>query len=144
MRVSGPSDRVGVTSNVAGGAIFTDDVDVFTNEGTVEAKNGGFVRMVNVAPHAGTISIGVGSTVAVTGNLSQQSAGVINVEIGGTSASQFGRLSVTGTATLDGTLNVTLDSTRWGMTEVFAAAIVDAQSNAKVSETSSTTLDGRP
>jgi hypothetical protein len=45
-------------------------------------------------------------TLSITGNYTQGAAGVLNVEIGGTSAGSFDQLAVSGTATLAGTLNV--------------------------------------
>jgi hypothetical protein len=45
-------------------------------------------------------------TLSITGDYTQTSAGVLNVEIGGTSAGSFDQLTVSGTATLAGTLNV--------------------------------------
>lgn len=48
---------------------------------------------------------GIG-TIAITGNYTQSSTGVITAEIGGTS--QFDQVSVSGTATLDGTFQATL------------------------------------
>ncbi len=48
-------------------------------------------------------------TLTVQGNYTQPAAGVLDVDLDG--ASQFGQLTVSGTATLDGTLNVSLSNT---------------------------------
>jgi hypothetical protein len=47
-------------------------------------------------------------TISITGDYTQTSAGSLNIELGGASAGQFDVLQVSGTATLDGTLNVSL------------------------------------
>ena len=62
-------------------------------------------------------------TLTVNGNYQQGSGGVLNVEIGGTTAgTQYDQLNVSGTATLAGTLNVTLiNGFGPGGTEKFAA-----------------------
>ncbi len=47
--------------------------------------------------------------IAVTGNYTQGADGTLNIEIGGrTAVTEYDQLAVTGSATLDGTLNVTL------------------------------------
>jgi hypothetical protein len=57
----------------------------------------------------GTLTIGPGATLTVTGDYTQWSAGTLDVQLGGTPASgQFGQLVVTGTANLDGTLQIDL------------------------------------
>ena len=60
----------------------------------------------------GTIHVGgpgAAGTLTIAGNFTQSSTGVLNMEIGGlTAGSQYDRLAISGTATLGGTLNVTL------------------------------------
>jgi hypothetical protein len=56
----------------------------------------------------GTLGVGAGDTLAVTGNYTQTSTATLAVQLAGTGAGQFGRVTTTGLATLDGTLNVTL------------------------------------
>jgi hypothetical protein len=46
--------------------------------------------------------------ISITGNYTQTSAGALNIQLAGTTAGQFDTLSVTGAATLAGTLNVSL------------------------------------
>ena len=61
--------------------------------------------------NAGEINPGGAGTgpLAITGNYTQLASGVLNIDLGGlTAGSQFDQLAVTGTATLDGTLNVDL------------------------------------
>jgi autotransporter-associated beta strand protein len=58
--------------------------------------------------NGGAISIKPGALVSVTGIYSQSTSGSLSVDIGGTATTQFGRMTVTGSATLNGTLNVAL------------------------------------
>ena len=48
------------------------------------------------------------SVITITGNYTQNSAGTLDVDLGGTSLSQHDQLQVSGTATLAGTLDVAL------------------------------------
>ncbi len=60
--------------------------------------------------NSGTVHPGDGpGTLTVTGNYTQNSGGVLDIAIGGlTPGSQYGVLSVTGSASLDGTLDISL------------------------------------
>ncbi len=49
-----------------------------------------------------------GGTIAITGNYSQASTGVLAIGLGGAAAGQFGQLAVGGSASLDGTLGINL------------------------------------
>jgi hypothetical protein len=51
---------------------------------------------------------GAAGLLTITGNYRQTASGVLNLELGGTAASAFDQLRIMGTATLDGTLNVSL------------------------------------
>ena len=72
----------------------------------------GAATLSGMVTNSGTIHVGgagVAGTLTIMGNFTQTSTGVLNVEIGGTSAgSQFDQLVISGMATLGGTLNVTL------------------------------------
>jgi hypothetical protein len=74
----------------------------------------GSATIAAAVTNSGTIHIGgpeAAGTLAITGNFTQTSSGVLNMEIGGlTAGTQYDRLSITGTAALGGTLNVTLIS----------------------------------
>ncbi len=59
----------------------------------------------NFAPNAGVIRAGGGGTVAINGTL-EAATGTVSIDLGGPAASQDGHLSVTGAATLSGTLNL--------------------------------------
>jgi hypothetical protein len=80
----------------------------FTNQGTLLAANGDSLSASNLQPNAGTITANAGSQVKINGAYTQTSAGVLNIQIAGTSISQYGVLNITGAATLAGTLNVSL------------------------------------
>ena len=57
----------------------------------------------------GKLIVESGGTLTLSGNYVQNAGAALTIEIGGTSASeQFGLLSISGTAALDGTLNVVL------------------------------------
>jgi membrane-associated phospholipid phosphatase len=80
----------------------------FTNQGIVEANNGATLSVSNFQPNLGIINAKVGGLINITGNFTNTSTGIINEFIGGTATSQFGRVSISGAATLGGTLNVSL------------------------------------
>jgi hypothetical protein len=74
---------------------------MLTGSGTINANvvNGG--RVDPGASGAGTLTI--------NGNYTQLAGGILNIDIGGlTAGSQYDQLNITGMATLDGTLNITL------------------------------------
>ena len=75
---------------------------VLVEAGTMQLSiTGGFAN-------GGNVSIKSGGLVSVTGNYSQAASSSLSLDIGGTATTQFGRMTVTGAATLDGTLNVSL------------------------------------
>ena len=78
-----------------------------TNQGSIAAE-AGTVTWSNPQPNTGTIRSGAGGLVAISGSFTISSNGAGSIDIGGTAASQFGRLTVTSPATLDGTLNLPL------------------------------------
>jgi hypothetical protein len=95
-------------SGGAAGGTITINPATFTNQGTLQVSNGEVINLSNFSPNAGAIHIGAGSVIDVTGNFANASSGSVVIDIGGTSTSQYGRLAVTGTATLGGTLQVDL------------------------------------
>ena len=64
---------------------------LFTNAGQINPGGSGLPGILNI-----------------TGAYSQTVTGVLNIELGGLSPAQFDRLAITGSATLDGTLNASL------------------------------------
>src|SRR5579859_6848656 len=86
---------------------------VLTNasDGTISVDAGGARTLVASVDNEGTLNIapGAANTLAINGALKQGSTGVLNINIGGTSAgSQYDQLNVSGAVTLDGTLNINL------------------------------------
>jgi hypothetical protein len=79
------------------------------NSGTVSVQTG-TVRFAgaSVFTNAGAIAIKPGALVSVTGGYSQTTSGNLSIEVAGLLTTQFGRLTATGVATLDGTFNVAL------------------------------------
>jgi hypothetical protein len=88
--------------------VYANNPSSFTNQGTLQVSNGEAIDLNNFSPNSGVIHVGAGSILDVTGNLTNASSGSIVIDIGGTSASQYGQLEVSGTATLGGTLQVDL------------------------------------
>ena len=81
-----------------------------SGDGTVAANVNNIAGRVNPGGvgTAGTINI-VAVPFGVTGNYTQGASGVLNIDIGGlTAGGEFDQLNVSGTASLDGTLNVGL------------------------------------
>ncbi|MBL8804756.1 MAG: IPT/TIG domain-containing protein [Planctomycetes bacterium] len=71
----------------------------------------GFGTITGNVTNNGTLEPGIGGagTLTITGTYTQGASGVMNVEIGGTAqGAQFDRLTVSGAATLGGTLNIQL------------------------------------
>jgi hypothetical protein len=78
----------------------------FSNSGVLEAGNGGSLNGSRLASQSGRIVAGAGGLVSITGNLIQETSASLDIEILGTTASQYGRLTVSGSVTLSGALNV--------------------------------------
>ena len=108
-KFSGITSVLAIDAGLGAGGTLTINPSTFTNQGTLQANNGGTLTISNFSsPQGGTIGAGVGSTVTINGNITEGSTGVINVDIGGTSAGQFGKINITGAATLAGTLTATI------------------------------------
>ncbi|MEK6676577.1 MAG: hypothetical protein AABZ47_13105, partial [Planctomycetota bacterium] len=89
----------------------------FTNAADAQSKGVvGGIGQLNVGAgrifqNAGRVEPGgdaAAGTLSVTGNYTQTSGGILNIELGGTGQGQFDTLSVSQQVTLSGTLNVTL------------------------------------
>lgn len=118
-----------------GASVATGTITLAANAGSSGTYNlnGGTLRAANITVNSGgtfnfnggTLSVGqftgnlsnLGGTLApgnspgttnITGNYNQSNAGAFAVQIGGTGPGEFDALHVSGTATLDGTLNVSL------------------------------------
>ena len=79
-----------------------------TNTGTLAATGGGTLNVNNFASNQGVIRSGAGSIVNINGAFTNASSGTLRLDIGGTSTSQFGRIAITGAATLAGILELPL------------------------------------
>jgi hypothetical protein len=97
----------GGSTNLQGGTLTTSqpagvDIQVgsFSGPGLVQ---GNFTS-------AGSVDLGtVAGTLSVTGNYSQSATGTLSVKLGGTTpGSQYDQVNVTGSASLDGTLDISL------------------------------------
>ncbi len=108
------------TLDVASGYIQTAGATVLAS-GTTLASVGGVDLQGGSLSGVGTISgnltnggvvnpggTGTAGTLTITGNYIQTASGVLNIELGGTTAGAFDVLAISGTATLDGTLNVSV------------------------------------
>lgn len=85
------------------GAEFYDDAELVS--GTVEPAQLSLGSLTN----QGTLVVGAGDPVSVSGNFSQSSTGKLEIELGGAPASNlYGSLAITGTASFAGTLQVAL------------------------------------
>ena len=104
---------------VGGGANYTQTAGTTTVGGTLtttglaDIQGGSLLGAGTVSSNltnAGQVGPGTSAgTLNISGNYTQTSAGTLNSEIGGTTVStEYDQLAVSGTATLDGTLNVTL------------------------------------
>jgi hypothetical protein len=76
-----------------------------TNQGTLEAIGGALV-IPSASTSSGLLHAGVGGTISVTGGFTNYAGGSVAIDIGGTAASLFGRISISGSAAFAGTLNL--------------------------------------
>ena len=84
-------------------------VDNFvSNTGLITADADSVVTLAGNWTNDGILHAGAGGLITVNGNYTQSVIGTFNVDIGGTTISDFGRVQVTGLASLAGTLNVNL------------------------------------
>jgi len=114
MTVRGGSGTLGDATSglINSGSILADaasrtivvDAQTFDNQGSMGATNGGRLTVNNLLSHSGTINASIGGLVTINGDLTQTAAGTITVGIDGSA----GRVDVTGTANLAGTLDVQL------------------------------------
>jgi hypothetical protein len=83
---------------------LTADGGVYINGGTL---GGGGTVIGNITNSGGTVDPGDPTTLTIKGNYTQNSTGVLVIDIA--SATDFTKLDVTGTGTLDGTLDINFD-----------------------------------
>ncbi|MBL8811364.1 MAG: S-layer family protein, partial [Planctomycetaceae bacterium] len=107
--VARPFVQTAGTTTLANGATISSNISSVTlNGGTLSGT--GTISSATVT-NSGTVSPGASPGILnITGNYTQSSSGVLNIEVGGTNGStpDFDQLLISGSASLDGTLNVTL------------------------------------
>ena len=95
------NDWIGTDAGGTGMLLNGSDALEITNGASVLVQ-GSFTGNVS---NQGTLGFfGAPSVITITGNYTQSSAGTLDVDLGGTSLSQYDQLQVSGTATLAGTL----------------------------------------
>jgi hypothetical protein len=105
--LDGSTAKIVNQSNVNALATFANNLD----GASFTIQNGANFTTAGDFNNLGTLLLGPHSLFSVSGNYTQTSAATLAVQLGGTPGSgQFGRLAVTGTAALDGTLTVSLAS----------------------------------
>ena len=100
------NDWIGTDAGGTGVLLNGSDALAITNGASILVQ-GSFTGNVS---NQGTLGFfGAPSVITITGNYTQTSAGTLDVDLGGTSLSQYDQLQVSGTATLAGTLDVASD-----------------------------------
>jgi hypothetical protein len=80
-----------------------------TATGSFTVQDGRNFNTAGGFTNAGTLGVGFGSTLVITGDYTQTANGVLNIELGGPNAgTDYDQLVVSGQALLAGTLNVSL------------------------------------
>jgi hypothetical protein len=100
-----PLSNTGVIEADAGTVTLTGN---WTNAGTISARNGGVITINGNVVNDGQSIAGAGGRLSVAGNFTQTTTGQLDVELGGVTTSNFGRLQVSAAVNLAGTLNVVL------------------------------------
>ncbi|GEM_PF-3901780 len=97
--------------DISSNRTFTISGGTFGNEATGTLRGNGNLNVSGTSfTNNGTINPGASPGIlTITGNLSQETSAVVNIEIGGlTAGTQFDQLNVTGNVALAGTLSVSL------------------------------------
>jgi hypothetical protein len=106
-----------IQADVSGGTITLQASGVspgpepsWTNRGTIEALNGGSLRATGSITNSGHVNPGtLGGAFDISKDYAQTVTGTLSVDIGGlTAGTDFGQLTISGLATLTGTLNIAL------------------------------------
>jgi hypothetical protein len=91
---------------------FANLAGIGSNAGNFSLSGGQSFTTAGALTNSGTVTLGAADTLVVKGNYAQTSSGDLAVTIDGTAASgKFGLVDATGSATLGGTLNVTVPGT---------------------------------
>ncbi len=99
-------NQTGGSTILAGGTLGAPNVNL--NGGDLSGNGTVAANLNNTAGQINPGGLGTAGVIAITGNYIQGASGALNIDIGGTGSGQFDRLTVSGTATLNGTLNVNL------------------------------------
>ncbi len=98
-----------IEADVSGGDITIDGSGgAFTNTGVIDASSG----TISVSPssagtvNSGTVAAGPTGTLSLSGPFSQTASGNLNEVLGGSDTGLYGQTSISGTASLDGSLNI--------------------------------------
>jgi hypothetical protein len=94
-----------ISADVAGGTFSLGTTGGFINQGTVQAAGGAITAKFS-APNEGIVAAKAGSTLTISGAYTQAATGTTRIEVAGTAPSQYGKVNVTGAATLAGLLQV--------------------------------------
>ena len=99
-----------IRSETSGWTMVLDGTGWSNASGATIAADGGNVSADGTWSNAGTVAIDHQSSFFSTSGYTQTAGGKLSVELGGTATNLYGTLEVTGTATLDGELEVTTES----------------------------------
>ena len=98
------------TLTLGAGSTITGISDLSDNSGNFNLADGADFTTLDALSNSGTITLGAGAVLNVSGDFTQTSAGTLSVVLGGPSAGgNFGRLASTKPANLDGTLQANLE-----------------------------------
>jgi len=98
------TNQAGVTLSGAGASVPA-CASLATNSGSFSVLGGATFATTGNLSNTGTLTVGPASALAVSGAYIQGPAGTLDIQLGGTPASgQFGQVTVTAAAALDGTL----------------------------------------
>jgi hypothetical protein len=96
----GVAEATGGTLNVGGTS--------FTNTGSVEAAGGNVTISSTTVNNAAAMHVAEGAVIQLSGTVTMASTSLVEVVLGGTLASEFGRFSSSGSLVLDGMVRVSL------------------------------------
>jgi fibronectin-binding autotransporter adhesin len=96
-----------IQTNVSGGMIGVNTPNgLLANSGLLGATSGTLSVSSGGLTNTGTVAVAPTSTINVSGNFTQSAAGNLNIALGGSTPDLYGHVTVSGTASLDGTLNI--------------------------------------
>jgi hypothetical protein len=108
LSLSGNFMQNGGGTRVAAGATLTSNSTVNLLGGTLSGSGRVIGNVNNSGGQVNPGEVGAAGVLTIQGNYIQSGAGVLNIAIGGPNPGDYGQLVITGTATLGGTLNVSL------------------------------------